>query len=362
MEHGYQNLLDENGQLSRECERLKEENQKLMKENSTLKEHYEHVQEEYRKLKETKAANEQKLVELSLSEESFRDNDSKVRGLPTFTSLMALFNLLAHCVKHGNRSKLSRFQQLIVVLIKLRLNLGDQDIAFGFGVNQSTTSRYFSKWINVMYIKMKPLIKWPERDELLKTMPMDFRKDFRQCVTIINCFEVFMERPTNGKARAQTWSNYKHHNTAKFLIGIAPQGVITFISKGWGGRVSDVHLTENCGILKYLLPGDVILADRGFNIHDSAGMFCAEVQLPSFTKGKKQLSKAQVDMSRQLSQVRIHVERVIGVVRQKYTILQSTLPINFIMCSETEENSVIDKVVTVCCALCNCCDSVVSFD
>ena len=54
-----------------------------------------------------------------------------------------------------------------------------------------------------------------------------------------------MERPTNLKARAQTRCNYKHYNTAKFLIGVAPQGVITFISKGWGGRISDIHLTEN---------------------------------------------------------------------------------------------------------------------
>jgi len=39
--------------------------------------------------------------------------------------------------------------------------------------------------------------------------------------------------------RAQTWSNYKKHNTVKFLIGVTPQGTIDFISKGWGGRVSD---------------------------------------------------------------------------------------------------------------------------
>ena len=58
LEHGYQYLPDENGKLSRECERLKEENQRLMKENSTLKGQYKHVQEECRKLKETKAVNE----------------------------------------------------------------------------------------------------------------------------------------------------------------------------------------------------------------------------------------------------------------------------------------------------------------
>ena len=323
------------------------------------------MEEECKHLRELKANSESQVQRFSLTQESFKDNNAKVKyytGLPTYATLMVLFNFLSPCVEMGNRSALSQFQQLLVVLTKLRLNLGDQDIAFRFGINQSTISRCFNKWIDIMFIRLKPLIKWPTRDELLKTMPMDFRKNFKQCVTIIDCFEVFMERPTNLKARAQTWSNYKHHNTAKFLIGIAPQGAITFISKGWGGRASDVYITENCGILDNLVAGDLILADRGFNIHDSAGLYCAEVKLPPFTKGKKQLSKAQVDLSRQLSRVRIHVERVIGVVRQKYTILQSTLPINSIMCSESHEDSVIDKVVTVCCALCNLCTSVVSFD
>ena len=146
----------------------------------------------------------------------------------------------------------------------------------------------------------------------------------------------------------------------KFLIGITPQGNISFISKGWGGRVSDQHLTENCGLISNLNPGDLILADRGFNIHETAGMFCAKVKRPAFTKGKKQLTPCELDRSRQLSRVRIYVERVIGVLRQKYTILQSTPPINFIM---TEgDTSVIYKVVTVCSVLCNCCESVVPFE
>ncbi len=55
----------------------------------------------------------------------------------------------------------------------------------------------------------------------------------------------------------------------------------------------------------------------------------------------------EVDLSRQLSRVRIHVERVIGVLRQKYTILQSTIPItcNMIMCEEITETSLIDEIV-----------------
>ena len=45
-------------------------------------------------------------------------------------------------------------------------------------------------------------------------------------------------------------------------------------------------------------------------------LYCAEVKIPPFTQGKKQLSKAEVDAARQLLHVRIHVERVIGLVRQ----------------------------------------------
>lgn len=81
-------------------------------------------------------------------------------------------------------------------------------------------------------------------------MPMDFKRKFSRCVVIIDCFEIFMERPATLMARAQTWSNYKQHNTCKFLIGITPQGTISFISKAWGSHACDVHITENCGILE----------------------------------------------------------------------------------------------------------------
>ena len=40
-------------------------------------------------------------------------------------------------------------------------------------------------------------------------------------------------------ARAQTYSNHNHHNTLKVLIGITPQGTISFLSEAWGGRTLD---------------------------------------------------------------------------------------------------------------------------
>ena len=40
-----------------------------------------------------------------------------------------------------------------------------------------------------------------------------------------------------------------------------------------------------------IFTGDIIVADRGFTCNDYAGMAMAEVKIPPFTRGKKQLEK-----------------------------------------------------------------------
>ena len=66
------------------------------------------------------------------------------------------------------------------------------------------------------------------------------------------------------------------------------------------GKVSDKHLTEHCGLLSKLLPGDTILADHGINITHL------------YKRKKKQLSGIEVEQTHRIANVKIHVERVIG--------------------------------------------------
>ena len=110
------------------------------------------------------------------------------------------------------------------------------------------------------------------------------------------------------------------------------------------------------------MPGDVILADRGFDIMESTALFCAEVKLPAFTRGKKQLSPSEVESSRRIASIRIHVERLTGNVRNKYAILQSILPLDYLIRKDESGYTTIDKIAFVCCCLTNVCDSVIPFD
>ena len=87
-----------------------------------------------------------------------------------------------------------------MILMKLCLNLGDQDLAYRFGVNQSTIPRHVKKWIDILYIQLGPLVKWPDRGELIRTLPMEFRKSFGKCVVIIDCFEVSWKDSLTGKS------------------------------------------------------------------------------------------------------------------------------------------------------------------
>uniref|UniRef100_A0AAZ1Y3H4 THAP-type domain-containing protein n=1 Tax=Oreochromis aureus TaxID=47969 RepID=A0AAZ1Y3H4_OREAU len=243
---------------------------------------------------------------------------------------------------------------------KLSLDLPVQHLSYLFDVSHKILSSVFADTIDVLYARLGVLVHWPERHCLQATMPPQFTETFGNRVAIIvDCFEICTERPSNLKARAQMYSHYKGTHTMKYLIGITPQGAISFISKGWGGRASDKHITEQCGILNKLLPGDVVLTDRGFDIRDAVGMMCAEVKIPAFTRGFCQLDAKDIENTRAIAHLRIHVERVIGSLRNKFKMLHTTMPIRSLLPYQGEDVTFLDKIVQVCCVLVNMCPSVV---
>lgn len=196
------------------------------------------MQDQIDKLVGEKLSLQEKLHAKSLYESFFKDSDKNVKfytGLPSYAHLMAIFAFLSGHISVTSQSALTAFQQKLLTLMKLRHNYPFQDLADRFGVSPATCSKVFQKILDVLYIQLGWLVRWPTREELRQTMPVCFREHYADKVTaIIDCFEVFLDRPTSLLPQAQTWSSYKHHNTVKFLIGVAPHGYISLISKAWG--------------------------------------------------------------------------------------------------------------------------------
>ena len=282
-------------------------------------------------------------------------------GVPNVAVLDIIFGMIEEYLTPN--AKLSKYQQMLLCIIRLRMNYLFRDLAYQLNVSVATVQRAFHCTLDLLYAKLSFLIRWPERSQLRKTMPMCFRTAYQNKVAvIIDCFELFTEKPSGALNQVQTYSHYKHHQTVKYLIGISPQGTVTFISDGWGGRASDKHIVEKSGLLNHLLPGDILMADRGFKIADDVAFYQAKLVIPDFTKGKKQLHPLEVENTRKIASVRIHVERVIGLVVRKFRIFDAEIPLEFLKLRQGETVPTIDKVVKVCCALSCLCPPIVPFE
>lgn len=82
-----------------------------------------------------------------------------------------------------------QFEEYLLLLLRLWLNVPLQDLTDRFKVSVSTASRVFNRWIDVMRVRLDFLIQWPECEELRKTMRLIFRGNFGLEVAVItDCF------------------------------------------------------------------------------------------------------------------------------------------------------------------------------
>ena len=103
---------------------------------------------------------------------------------------------------------------LFLTLLRLRVGLPEQDIAFRFGISQALVSRIFSFNIYISFLArdLSCLIYWPDSEDVQKYYPQCFQ-NYKNVIGIIDCTEGILEKPSVAKAQSQTYSTYKSRNT-----------------------------------------------------------------------------------------------------------------------------------------------------
>ena len=103
--------------------------------------------------------------------------------------------------------------QIMLVLLKLKLNMIFEDLGRRFGISSSLACKIFNSWIPVLSDKLKSLITWLPMEVIRDCCPDSFRENYPRTTCIIDCAETFIQRRTNLRSRGETYSNYKCHNT-----------------------------------------------------------------------------------------------------------------------------------------------------
>ena len=245
--------------------------------------------------------------------------------------------------KCGPKRMLSPEEELFMCLTRLRLGLLEKDLASRFNLSVSQISRIWVTWLDFLYTWVRSIPIWPSQKYVRDNMPPSFKESYPNTRVIIDCTEVFIEMPSQPRSQSATFSTYKNHNTGKGLIGISPQGDLTFVSELYAGNTSDKQLTNDCGILKLLEKGDEVMADRGFEIEDDLPSGVS-LNVPPFLGEQKQFSEADEIKTRRIAKHRIHVERAIQRIKS-FRILKQ--PLQIIMAADLNKIWVICSYLTL---------------
>ena len=188
---------------------------------------------------------------------------------------------------------------------------------------------------------LSSMVYMPTQGVLSVTSPDRFNNVLK-IHSIIDCSELFIETPQSHDLRAISWSTYKHHNTLKFLIGVAPNSSIIFMSKAYTGRISDKEITIQTGYLDKVPPYSVIMCGKGFGINEECDARRITLYVPLGKRGMSQMDHVEVSRTNRIAKLRILVEQVIRRLKC-FRILSSELPVLMI--------PHIDNILIICAAL-----------
>lgn len=222
--------------------------------------------------------------------------------------------------------------KLLLTLLRLRRGIPLRDLGALFSISEAHASTIAYTWVRLMSLTFQKL----ERIMFCSTAAQNGRRPkcfdkFENLRVVIDCFEVYMQRPTHFQQQTNTFSDYKQRNTLKFLIGISCFGGLSFLSEGYEGSISDRKLVERSGFMDFLEEGDAVMADRGFDMEDLCDEKGVDLLIPAFIRGRASFTARELLLSKSIAESRVFVECFIGKIREfrlvRWMIPNSMLPI-----------------------------------
>ncbi|XP_075944035.1 uncharacterized protein LOC142946545 [Anarhichas minor] len=192
----------------------------------------------------------------------FIDNDHK--ALYFIGIALDVFNILVSSLE-GNTSNtfpMSLRDQVLLTLMMLKTNRDIAKLAEQFRVSESMASKIVSFWIDELEKVLQPLIPWLPKETIEATMPQAFRKYYPNTTCVLQFCQSYVQKPPNHESRREPHVHY--YDAVKFLVAVAPCGLIMFISGAYEVHSSDKSIALNSGLFDKLKAGDVFMTQHGY--------------------------------------------------------------------------------------------------
>ncbi|XP_066587815.1 uncharacterized protein [Prorops nasuta] len=179
---------------------------------------------------------------------------STATGIETFELLNSIITAVEIAAPHLkiHNSILNISERVLLTFIKLKQNVSYSFLSLLFPrVNVRYCKEIICNMLDILFEILNPCIHYPSRNEILKNIPLCFA-GFADTQIILDCTEIEIQKPKNLCCQITTYSNYKGRYTVKFMTGVTPGGIISFVSSAYGGRASDKAIFEQSKLLQQL--------------------------------------------------------------------------------------------------------------
>lgn len=212
----------------------------------------------------------------------------------------------------------------LFTIVALQSGLGMTAVAGLYHIPAKKATAIFSTFVMFIYrtlLREQPPISSARSR---KRMPAHWNKMMKtnDIKLIVDATE-FRVEGTSVLARARGhYSQYKKGYTIKLLVGITAHGTIVFVSYAYPGKITDYEITKVCGVMDLLEEGDLLLADRGFNIADILSEKMSALLVGhTHAVGEKERMEGkytydQLLQMQRYSNLRIHVERAMASIKR----------------------------------------------
>lgn len=219
--------------------------------------------------------------------------------------------------------------QILLTLMKLRLNVDNERFASEFQIGLPTVNAILSTWVDYMYDQLSQLSTWPHRDTIFQSMPEGFQQYFPNTFAILSLIELELElKPEEPDPLPPV--TLTSGTTLKSLIACDPSGVVMYVSDLFPGSWSGREIFQKCNIEKllrgciqcgYLNNGDGLMVDKSLPIRNEVESIGLRMNIPPIDGIKPH--DEETKMSFIFAEHIIHLERAAARIK-RFQILWDT--------------------------------------